>query len=120
MQGVGKGSIVVEFWQRLQGHDSRKIFCCSVPLTIMRPPQANWLNLPLTQKGSIPRAWVTGHEPDVPVRRSHFVGCGGEPGMIHRNHLGITGNRGNGEFDGHWLALVTLAKQNKRVAWCFI
>ncbi|GFU45704.1 uncharacterized protein TNCV_3501141 [Trichonephila clavipes] len=42
---------------------------------------------------------------------SHFVERGGEPGMIHRDahHLGITaiaGNRGNGEFDGHWLALV--------------
>ncbi|PRD20755.1 UNVERIFIED_CONTAM: hypothetical protein NCL1_53719 [Trichonephila clavipes] len=40
-----------------------------------------------------------------------FVGRGGEPGMIHRDahHLGIaviSGNRGNGEFDGQWLALV--------------
>ncbi|GFU20789.1 uncharacterized protein TNCV_4823341 [Trichonephila clavipes] len=42
---------------------------------------------------------------------SQFVGHGGEPGMIHRDahHLGIAaiaGNHGNGEFDGHWLALV--------------
>ncbi|GFY12070.1 uncharacterized protein TNCV_4975701 [Trichonephila clavipes] len=42
---------------------------------------------------------------------SQLVWRGGEPGMIHRvaHHLGIadiTGNRGNGEFDGHWLALV--------------
>ncbi|GFT77662.1 hypothetical protein TNCV_4245401 [Trichonephila clavipes] len=41
MQGVGKGSIVVEFRQRLKG--SRKFF---VPLTPI------WLNLPLTQKDS--------------------------------------------------------------------
>ncbi|PRD20773.1 UNVERIFIED_CONTAM: hypothetical protein NCL1_53662 [Trichonephila clavipes] len=40
-----------------------------------------------------------------------FVGRGGEPGMINldAHHLGIAviaGNRGNGEFDGQWLALV--------------
>ncbi|PRD26521.1 UNVERIFIED_CONTAM: hypothetical protein NCL1_37866 [Trichonephila clavipes] len=42
---------------------------------------------------------------------SQFVGRGAEPGMIHCDvhHLGIAAiarNRGNGEFDGHWLALV--------------
>ncbi|GFS86577.1 uncharacterized protein TNCV_903331 [Trichonephila clavipes] len=42
---------------------------------------------------------------------SQFVERDGEPGMIHRDahNLGIAaiaGNRGNGEFDGHWLALV--------------
>ncbi|GFY08226.1 uncharacterized protein TNCV_1356371 [Trichonephila clavipes] len=42
---------------------------------------------------------------------SQFFGRGGYPGRIHRNvhHFGIAaiaGNRGNGEFDGHWLALV--------------
>ncbi|GFW99419.1 uncharacterized protein TNCV_3007211 [Trichonephila clavipes] len=42
---------------------------------------------------------------------SHFVGCGGEPGMIHldAHHLritAITGNRGIGEFDKHWIPLV--------------
>ncbi|GFX60549.1 hypothetical protein TNCV_1555391 [Trichonephila clavipes] len=86
MQGVGKGSIVVEFRQHLQEHGTRKIFCCSVPLTTMNPPRPIWLNLPLTQKS--------------------------EPGMIPRDHLGITAiveNWGNGEFDGHWLAQVTLA-----------
>ncbi|GFT18418.1 uncharacterized protein TNCV_4059251 [Trichonephila clavipes] len=31
---------------------SRKIFCCSVPLTTMRPPRPIWLNLPLTQKAT--------------------------------------------------------------------
>ncbi|GFW16440.1 hypothetical protein TNCV_443151 [Trichonephila clavipes] len=29
---------------------SRKFFCCSVPLTTMRPPRTIWLNVPLTQK----------------------------------------------------------------------
>ncbi|GFW87875.1 hypothetical protein TNCV_1359791 [Trichonephila clavipes] len=43
------------------------------------------------------------NEPDVHVRRSHFVE------VIYRDHLGIVENRGNGEFDGHWLTLVTLA-----------
>ncbi|GFT65442.1 hypothetical protein TNCV_1902161 [Trichonephila clavipes] len=56
MQEVVKDSIVkvAEFGQRLQGHgkhfSSRKIFCCSIPLTTMRDPRPIWLNLPLTQK----------------------------------------------------------------------
>ncbi|GFX94485.1 hypothetical protein TNCV_4295251 [Trichonephila clavipes] len=104
MQRVGKGSIVIEFRQRLQGHSSRKMFGCSVPLTTMRPI---WLNLPLTQKGR----YSTGLGNRECTRRScsRIAFRGSEPGMIHRDHLGIVENRGNGEFDGHWLALVTLA-----------
>ncbi|GFY29056.1 uncharacterized protein TNCV_4721841 [Trichonephila clavipes] len=42
---------------------------------------------------------------------SNIFGLGWLPGMIHgdAHHLGIAaipGNRGNGQFDGHWLALV--------------
>ncbi|GFT67673.1 hypothetical protein TNCV_3001111 [Trichonephila clavipes] len=112
-------------------------FCCSVPLTttdLMHRPTRRVFSGPSgshdptyttyrprditarKKRVGIPRAWVTGRvlDEDVHVRGSHFVGRGGEPGMILRDahHLGITaiaGNRGDGEFDGHWLALVTLA-----------
>ncbi|GFV91791.1 hypothetical protein TNCV_2974631 [Trichonephila clavipes] len=40
---------------------SRKIFCCSVPLTTMRPPRPIWLNLPLTQKGSYSTGTLLGN-----------------------------------------------------------
>ncbi|GFT51723.1 uncharacterized protein TNCV_3169891 [Trichonephila clavipes] len=63
---------------------SRKFF---VPLTTMR------LNLPLTQKGR----YSTGNGACTET----FMFVEGEPGVIHRDHLGIAGN---GEFDG--LALV--------------
>ncbi|GFX74875.1 hypothetical protein TNCV_3655131 [Trichonephila clavipes] len=51
------------------------MFCCSVPLTTMRPPRPIWLNLPLMQRVGMPRAWVTGREldKDVNVRGLHFV-----------------------------------------------
>ncbi|GFW54116.1 hypothetical protein TNCV_3829241 [Trichonephila clavipes] len=88
------------------------MFCCSVPLTTMRPPRPIWLNLPLTQKGRY--ATGLGNGACTRQRRScsWIAFRGGEPGMIHRDHLGITaiaGNSGNEEFDGHWLALMTLA-----------
>ncbi|GFS95424.1 hypothetical protein TNCV_409871 [Trichonephila clavipes] len=103
---------------------SRKIFCCSVPLTTMRPPRPIWLTLPLTQKGRFPtvHSWVTGRvlDEDVHVRGSHFVGCGAEPGMIHRDHC-------HRWESWQWRVQWALACpgdetrwQNKRVAWCFM
>ncbi|GFY08227.1 hypothetical protein TNCV_1356381 [Trichonephila clavipes] len=55
MQRVWKDSVanVFEFVQRLQGHmanntqSSWNIFCCSVPLTTMKPPRPSRHNLPL-------------------------------------------------------------------------
>ncbi|GFW11218.1 hypothetical protein TNCV_5132291 [Trichonephila clavipes] len=83
MQEVGKCSIVVEFRQRFQGHGSRKKFCCSVPLTTMRPI---WLNLPLTQKSR----YSTGLGNGACTRRlcSWIAFRGGEPSMIHRDRWG--------------------------------
>ncbi|GFU15900.1 hypothetical protein TNCV_2368361 [Trichonephila clavipes] len=86
---------------------SRKFFCCFVPLTSMRPPRPIWLNLTLTQKDRY--STDLGNGACTERRRSCSWGL---PGMIHHPHLGIgaiAGNRGNEEFDGHWLYLVTLA-----------
>ncbi|GFU12578.1 hypothetical protein TNCV_4244881 [Trichonephila clavipes] len=52
MQGDGKRSIVVEFRPSLQGHGSSKIFCCSVPLTTMRPPWTICLHFPSRKRRS--------------------------------------------------------------------
>ncbi|GFW42066.1 uncharacterized protein TNCV_1905241 [Trichonephila clavipes] len=96
---------------------SWKNFCCSVPLTTMRPHRPSWLNLSLTQNSRyctgtlLGNGWCTRRRRLFSWLLDHkILWRGGEPFMIHRDahHFGIAaiiGNRGNGEFDGHWLAL---------------
>ncbi|GFW49772.1 hypothetical protein TNCV_358751 [Trichonephila clavipes] len=59
-----------------------KIFCCSIPLTAMRPPRSSWLNLPLMQKGRYSTGTLLGNRCYFRRRRSFLW-------LLDRNSLCI-------------------------------
>ncbi|GFX65815.1 hypothetical protein TNCV_2043481 [Trichonephila clavipes] len=53
---------------------------------------------------------------------SKIFGLGSQPGMIHgdANHFGIAAipdNRGNEQFDGHWLSIVIKHVDISKISW---
>ncbi|GFW43841.1 hypothetical protein TNCV_2854741 [Trichonephila clavipes] len=64
---------------------SWKMFCCSVPLTTMRPPQPTWLKLPLTQKGRYSTGTLLGKGWCAGRRRSFSW-------LLGRNSFGVEVN----------------------------
>ncbi|GFX70705.1 uncharacterized protein TNCV_1032331 [Trichonephila clavipes] len=101
---VGKGSIanVFEIRQRLQGHRKQSEILKKILLfRYFDHHQAPVASGQLTKL--------------APHAKS-------QPGKIHgdANHLGIAaipGNRGNGQFDRHWLAIVVKDVGMRKIGW---